>query len=134
MVLLDSNVVLDVVTADLVWASWSKEMIARAQAQGTLAINDVIYAEISIRFGDARDVDTLVDELSLEVERVPRAALFLAGKVFQRYRAAGGARTGVLPDFFIGAHAASLGVPLITRDPRRYRSYFPTLMLIAPSP
>lgn len=134
MVLLDSNVVLDVVTADPVWASWSKEMIARAQAQGTLAINDVIYAEISIRFGDARDVDTLVDELSLEVERVPRAALFLAGKVFQRYRAAGGARTGVLPDFFIGAHAASLGVPLITRDPRRYRSYFPTLMLIAPSP
>lgn len=134
MVLLDSNVVLDVVTADPVWASWSKEMIARAQAQGALAINDVIYAEISIRFGDARDVDTLVDELSLEVERVPRAALFLAGKVFQRYRAAGGARTGVLPDFFIGAHAASLDVPLITRDPRRYRSYFPTLMLIAPSP
>lgn len=132
MILLDSNVVLDIVTADPVWAIWSKETIARAQVQNRLAINDVVYAEMSIRFLDITDVDTFVSEMSLDLERMPKAALFLAGKVYQRYRAAGGTRTGVLPDFFIGAHAATLQVPLITRDPRRYRSYFPTLMLVAP--
>ncbi len=95
-------------------------------------INDVIYAEISTRYTSADTVDSILRDLGVDLVAMPRAALFLAGKAYLRYRAAGGVRTGVLADFFIGAHAAVERLPLLTRDVRRYRSYFPTVNLIAP--
>jgi hypothetical protein len=96
-------------------------------------INDVVYAELSVGFLRVEEVDATIAAAQVEVAPIPREALFLAGKAFQLYRAGGGTRSGVLPDFFIGAHAAVAKVPLLTRDARRYRSYFPTVQLIAPS-
>ena len=103
-----------------------------AGLKGRLVINDVIYAELSVGFRDIGLLDRALLKAGVEVEHVPRAALFLAGQVFKLYRDAGGARTGVLPDFFIGAHAAVTGRSLLTRDLRRYRTYFPRLELICP--
>jgi predicted nucleic acid-binding protein len=133
MTLVDSNVVLDVVTDDDRWANWSQAQLEQAAAAGPLIINDVIYAEISTRYGAIEAVDAMLDELAIGVARIPRNALFLAGKAYLRYRATGGIRTGVLSDFFIGAHAAVEQRPLLTRDARRYRTYFPTVELITPS-
>lgn len=132
MVLIDSNIVLDIVTNDEHWFEWSRAQLEDAALAGVLTINDIVYAEVSIGYDNVERVDELVLEMGLAIAPMPREALFLAGKVFQRYRAAGGARRGVLPDFFIGAHAAVAGLPLLTRDARRYRTYFPTLELIAP--
>ena len=101
-------------------------------AQGPLCINDVVYAELSVRYTRIEDLEAMLDDAAIEVARTPRDALFLAGKVFVQYRKSGGARTGVLPDFFIGAHAAVSGLPLLTRDGGRYRTYFPGMALIAP--
>lgn len=132
MILVDSNVVLDIVTADPVWAAWSEAALEHGTGQDRLAINDVVYAELSVRYSRIEDLEAMIAQASMSVEPIPRAALFLAGKVFQRYRAAGGVRTGVLPDFFIGAHASVADAALLTRDARRYRTYFPSLRLIAP--
>ena len=132
MVLIDTNVLLDLVTDDPVWAEWSVRQLEAASLRGRLVINDVIYAELSIGYGRIEDLDSMLLAAGIAVEPSPRASLFLAGKVFQRYRAAGGIRHGVLPDFFIGAHAAVAGVPLLTRDVQRYRSYFPSVALIFP--
>ncbi|HEY1929125.1 MAG TPA: type II toxin-antitoxin system VapC family toxin [Caulobacteraceae bacterium] len=132
MTLVDTNILLDLFTKDPVWARWSINQLDVAAARGPLIINDVVYAELSVRFSDIRALDTALDTAALRLEPTPRTALFLAGRVFQRYRAAGGSRTGVLPDFFIGAHAAVAGWPLVTRDMRRYRTYFPRLVLITP--
>jgi predicted nucleic acid-binding protein len=103
-----------------------------AALKGALYINDVVYAELSVRYDRIEDLEAMLEDAAIEVARMPREALFLAGKVFVQYRMSGGSRTGVLPDFFIGAHAAVSRLPLITRDPRRYRAYFPRLELIAP--
>ena len=130
--LVDTNVLLDVATNDRVWADWSLRQLDAAAIRGPLVINDIVYAELSVRYARVEDVDAFVDMAGLTQETIPRAALFLAGKVFQAYRASGGARTGVLPDFFIGAHAAVEALPLLTRDVQRYRTYFPNLTLIAP--
>jgi predicted nucleic acid-binding protein len=130
--LVDTNVLLDVVTDDPTWADWSILQLDAAAIKGGLAINDVVYAELSVRFDRIEALDAIVESASLVLTGTPRAALFLAGKAFQRYRASGGARTGVLPDFFIGAHAAASGMPLLTRDARRYRTYFPKIDLITP--
>ena len=130
--LIDTNVLLDVITDDPRWAQWSIAQLDAAAVRGPLLINDVIYAELSTRFTTIEALNALLMEARLAVEPTPRAALFLAGKVFQRYRAAGGTRTGVVPDFFVGAHAAASGTTLLTRDVRRYRTYFPTLELVAP--
>jgi predicted nucleic acid-binding protein len=92
----------------------------------------VVYAELSVRFATIEALDGILDDAGIVLAPMPRAALFLAGKAFQRYRATGGQRTGVLPDFFIGAHAAVARLPLISRDQQRYRTYFPTIELIAP--
>lgn len=100
--------------------------------RGPLVINDVIYAELSVRFERIEALDAVLDEARISLDRIPREALFLAGKAFQQYRAAGGLRSGVLPDFFIGAHAAVIEAPLLSRDRRRFASYFPTVRLIAP--
>jgi len=130
--LVDTNVLLDVVTDDLRWADWSVGQLDAAAIRGALAINDVVYAELSVRFATIEALDAVLNEAEIDIATMPRPALFLAGKVFQRYRAAGGTRTGVLPDFFIGAHAATAGLTLLTRDARRYRIYFPRINLVTP--
>ncbi|PWC63071.1 DNA-binding protein [Azospirillum sp. TSH7] len=132
MTLVDTNVLLDLVTNDPVWADWSIRQLDDAAVKGPLIINDVVYAELSVGFDRIEDLDDLLDEAGIAMEELPREALFLAGKAYRRYRTAGGARSGVLPDFFIGAHAAVLGLPLLTRDAKRYRSYFPSVVLMAP--
>jgi len=132
MILVDTNVLLDLVTNDPVWANWSIERLDAAALEGPVVINDVIYAEVSIRFTTIEAVDTLLEEVGITLARLPRAALFLAGKAFGQYRALGGTRTGVLPDFFIGAHAAVTGMTLLTRDAQRYRTYFPKINLVTP--
>lgn len=130
--LVDTNVLLDVFTNDQIWADWSIRQLEIASAIGSLAINGVIYAELSVRFATIEALDRALAEAGLMMTAVPNTALFLAGKAFQRYRASGGARTGVLPDFFIGAHAAVAGITLLTRDKQRYRTYFPTIELVTP--
>jgi predicted nucleic acid-binding protein len=132
VILVDTNVLLDLVTVDPEWAEWSIRQLDAAALKGPLVINDVIYAELSVRFATIEALEAILDETGIILAETPRAALFLAAKVFQRYRAAGGSRTGVLPDFFIGAHAAVARVPLLSRDARRYRTYFPTIDLVAP--
>ena len=132
MILADTNVLLDVFGRDPVWADWSRQQLNAAATIGEIAINDTVYAELSAGYRRFEEVDALIGRAGIALVRTPRPALFLAGKAFQRYRAAGGARTGVLPDFFIGAHAVVSESPLITRDVRRYRTYFPGLALIAP--
>lgn len=133
MTLVDSNVLLDIVTDGEAWADWSQGQLEQAASVGPLVINDVIYAEISTRYSTVEDVDAMLRDLDIDVVTIPRSALFLAGKAYLRYRSAGGQRTGVLADFFIGAHAAVERRPLLTRDARRYRTYFPTVELITPS-
>lgn len=132
MTLVDSNVLLDVVTDGQAWADWSQAQLERAALDGPLVVNNVIYAEISTRYASVEAVDFMLLDLNIAVAPIPRNALFLAGKAYLRYRAAGGIRTGVLADFFIGAHASVEGLPLLTRDARRYRNYFPTIVLITP--
>jgi predicted nucleic acid-binding protein len=128
----DTNVLFDIATRDPTWARWSVRALDRAALAGPLVINDVVYSELSARFGTIEAVDAFVDAAALRVERAPREALFVAAKAFVRYRSLGGARTSPLPDFFIGAQAAVASAPLITRDARRYRTYFSTLVLITP--
>jgi predicted nucleic acid-binding protein len=132
LVLVDTNVLLDVVTNDPRWADWSQNQLEAAALKERLAINAVIYAELSIGFRRIEELDAVIAKMTLFMEEIPRAALFLAGKAFQRYKTRGGIRGGVLPYFFIGAHAAVLGIPLLTRDARRYADYFPSLSLVSP--
>jgi predicted nucleic acid-binding protein len=133
VVVVDTNVLLDVVTGHPEWADWSQHQLEAAALKGDLVINPVVYAELSIGFRRIEELEAVLSEARIAVADIPREALFLAGKAFQRYEARGGTRTGVLPDFFIGAHAAVLGVPLLTRDARRYSDYFPKLELLAPA-
>lgn len=133
MILVDTNVLIDVATQHPVWFAWSRAQLDNAAlADEVLAINDVVYAEMSVRYPDVATLDNTLENIAVELVPTPRDALFVAGRSFQRYRAAGGIRTGVLPDFFIGAHALIARVPLITRDIARYRTYFPGIQLIAP--
>jgi len=132
MLLVDTNVLVDIVQDDPQWATWSIAQL-RAQAQiHELAINSVIYAELSLSFATLEALDAVVKRMALTVHETPKAALFLAAKAFLQYRRRGGAKTQVLPDFFIGAHAAALGWPLLTRDAGRFRTYFPGLVVLAP--
>lgn len=129
-VLVDSNILLDIFTANSPWTAWSLSALSNAANTGRLVINPVIYAEASVRF---TRIDDFEDALpAAEREPIPYDAAFLAGKVYLEYRRRGGTRLSPLPDFFIGAHAAIRGYELLTRDPARYRSYFPRLKLIAP--
>lgn len=132
MTLVDTNVLLDLVTDDQEWADWSVARLEAASLAGPLLINDAVYAELSVRYARIEDLDAFVSDAGIALLPMPRAALFLAGKVFAQYRRAGGMRSGVLPDFFIGAHAAVEQRPLLTRDVGRYRTYFPTVSLICP--
>lgn len=131
-VLVDSNVILDIFSDDPVWLEWSADAIERAAELGPLVINPMIYAEISMRFTSIEDLEARLGATPVQREDIPFEAAFLAAKVYRSYRSRGGRRPSVLPDFFIGAHAAVRRFALLTRDVRRYRSYFPTLDLIAP--
>jgi predicted nucleic acid-binding protein len=131
--LVDTNILLDLVTDDPVWAGWSVEQLEAASLAGPLFINDIVYAELAVRYARIEDLDAFVEAAELVFLPLSRAALFLAGKAFTRYRGAGGMRTGVLPDFLIGAQAAVEALPILTRDVGRYRNYFPTVHLITPS-
>lgn len=131
-VLVDTNVLIDVATEDEKWFEWSSTQLGNAAAAGKLAMNAIVYAEFSIRFDSIEAVESALSGLSMERLAIPYEAVFLAGKVFLRYRRRGGNRSAPLPDFFIGAHAAVSGLSLLTRDPRRYRKYFPRLRLIEP--
>ncbi len=132
MILVDTNVILDLVENDPVWADWSQQQLEAASLQATLCINPVIYAELSIAFDAIEELESMLIQGEIHLEAIPREALFLAGKTFVSYRRKKGRKTGVLPDFFIGAHAAVAGLPLLTRDTSRYATYFPTLELITP--
>ena len=132
MLLVDTNVLVDVLQDDPQWADWSIGQL-RAQAQiHELVINPVVYAELSLSFATLEALDAVVAKMELTLHEIPRPALFLAGKAFAQYRRRGGGRAQVLPDFFIGAHAAVQGWPLLTRDAGRFRTYFPSLRVLAP--
>jgi predicted nucleic acid-binding protein len=130
--LVDSNVLIDIWTDDPQWYDWSLTRLNEAARSGPLLINDVIYAESSVGFLNSEDFDVALVKAKVTVASIPRLALFHAGKAFTEYRRRGGVRTGVLPDFFIGAHAMVEHLPVLTRDERRFRHYFPTVELIAP--
>jgi|ERR1700730_1004052 predicted nucleic acid-binding protein len=132
MILVDTNVLLDVLENDPKWAAWSQERLDAASVTDTLAINPIIYSELSMAFARIEELETVIAEGSLAVESIPREALFLAGKVFLNYRRSRGTKQGVLPDFFIGAHAAVMQWPILTRDVGRFRTHFPTVSLITP--
>jgi len=132
MILVDTNVLLDVVTDDPQWVGWSQGQLEAASLTERLAINPVIYSELSMAFARIEELELVVAEARLTVEEIPREALFLAGKAFLDYRRRQGTKQGVLPDFYIGAHAAVMQWPVLTRDVGRYRGYFPTVSLITP--
>jgi len=132
VVLVDSNVLLDILTEDPTWWTWSASALARWAESTVLAINPIIYAEVSIRFERIEELEQAVPPTAFRRLPLPWEAAFLAGKCFLKYRKRGGGKRAPLPDFYIGAHAAVAGMTLLTRDARRYRTYFPTLRLIAP--
>ena len=132
-ILVDSNVILDVLTEDQTWFEWSSERLADCAEQGSLLINPIIYAEVSIGFTQIVELEAVLPQSFFQREPLPYEAAFLAGKAFLRYRRNGGERRSPLPDFYIGAHAIVAGHTLLTRDANRYRTYFPEITLIAPS-
>lgn len=130
--LVDSNVLLDVLTGDPRWSGWSGEALAEQAEREVLAINPIIYAEVSIGFVRIEELEDAVPASTFHRLALPWEAAFLAGKCFLAYRKRGGVRSSPLPDFFIGAHASVAGMTLLTRDAARYRTYFPKLHIIAP--
>lgn len=130
--LVDSCVLLDVITGDKQWADWSAEQIAAALDAGRVVINPLIYAEVSVGYRTVEELEALLPASDYEREPLPYPAGFAAGKAFVRYRRAGGDKRSPMPDFYIGAHAALAGYRLLTRDVRRYRTYFPAIDIIAP--
>ena len=131
-ILVDSNVILDILTEDKNWFTWSSETLIKCANESALAINPIIYAEVSIRFERIEDLERALEPRFFAKLELPWEAAFLAGRCFLRYRRRAGSRRSPLPDFYIGAHAAVLKTPLVTRDKRRYASYFPNLELISP--
>lgn len=134
MTLVDTNVLVDILTGQPNWRAWSVEMMDRQSGAGALLITDVVYAELSPLFATAELLDAAIADLDVSLKRIPRQALFFAGRAFEQYRRKGRPRSTLLPDFFIGAHALVEGLPILTRDTRRYRTYFPDVELIAPEP
>ncbi len=131
-VLVDSNVLLDVATADPAWGEWSRSTLEQTADRSVLVMNPLVFAEVSVGFDAIEDLDAALPAELYRREVLPYEAAFLAGKVFLQYRRGGGTKRSPLPDFYIGAHAAIAGYRLLTRDASRYRTYFPTLQLIAP--
>ncbi len=130
--LVDSNVLLDVFTEDPTWYAWSARMLETLAESSVLVVNPIIFAEVSVRFERIEELDDALPATHFRRDPLPLEAGFLAGKCFVDYRRRGGARHAPLPDFYIGAHAAVRSLALLTRDPARYRTYFPSLTLIAP--
>jgi predicted nucleic acid-binding protein len=133
-ILVDSNVILDIVTEDEEWFEWSSQTLATYAETHTLVINPIVYAEVSMGFDRIEDIEMVLDSRFFRRDPLPWEAAFLAGKCFLAYRKKGGRKRSTLPDFFIGAHAAVAQIPLLTRDVSRYRTYFPKLKLIVPEP
>jgi predicted nucleic acid-binding protein len=131
--LVDANVLLDVLTEDPRWSDWSATALAQAADAGPVVINPMIYAEVSVRFSQVEELEAALPQADYVRAHIPWEAAFLAGKCFVSYRRRGGAKRSPLPDFFIGAHAAVAGLRLLTRDASRYRTYFPTVALTAPT-
>ena len=131
MILVDTNVLLDIYKADAIWLPWSVKQL-RSAKQGQLAINMVVYAELTAYPTEHKRLDKFLSTLSIQVLDLTRPAALLAGKAFRQYRQSGGTKTGVLPDFFIGAHAQAEKFKLLTRDAGRYKTYFPKIKLICP--
>jgi len=132
VILVDANVLIDLLWRDPAWFSWSSAQLAEAANSGPIGINAIIYAEISVPFASEADLDEILSAAGLLRLELPYQAGFLAGKAFQLYRKRGGTRTSPLPDFYIAAHAAVIGATLLTRDPSRHQSYFPSVPVIAP--
>jgi len=130
--LVDTNVLVDVFENDPDWADWSIEQLQSQSKVHRLIINPIIYSELSLTFSSVESLNQVLDDMELRMLEIPKPALFLAGKAFVQYRRGGGTKHNVLGDFFIGAHAAVTKLPLLTRDTRRYRNYFPSIKLIAP--
>ena len=131
--LVDSNVLLDLVTDDPRWAAWSSQALASCLDRGRVVLNPIVYAEVSIGFDRIEELDEALPEGAFTREPLPYAAAFVAGKAFLAYRRRGGTKRAPLPDFYVGAHAIVAGYRLLTRDARRYRTYFPRLEVLAPS-
>ena len=130
--LVDTNVLVDVLQNDPQWADWSMAQLQAQSKVHRLSINPIIYAELSLTFSTVEALDAVISCMELDLLDIPKPALFLAGKAFVQYRRGGGVKTNVLADFFIGAHAAVSGLPVLTRDTRRYQSYFPSINLVTP--
>lgn len=132
MILIDSSVLLDLFTVDPFWFEWSSNAVATLADVTEIAINPLIYAEISVHFNSPETLDEAFPEQMFRREPLPFEAGFLAGKAFAAFRKRGGVKTSPLSDFYIGAHAAVSGFSILTRDPRRFRRYFPSVEVIAP--
>jgi len=131
-ILVDSDIILDVFLDDPTWADWSESKLAKFSSITKLFINPVVYSEVSIGFKRIEELEFALDQTGFQMLEIPKEALFLAGKAFLKYRKNRGKKRSPLPDFYIGAQAAILKMDLITRDPSRYRTYFPTVQLISP--
>ena len=131
MILVDSNILLDIFTYDVNWYNWSSNQLLNLSQFHELVINDYVYTEISIGFEKIEELEAVLDT-NLKIVPIPKEALFLAGKAFMNYKKNSGKKNSVLPDFFIGAHASVLNISLLTRDTARYKTYFPKLHLITP--
>jgi predicted nucleic acid-binding protein len=131
--LVDTNVLIDVLNNEPQWADWSIHQLRVQSKIHVLSINPIIYAELSCTFKKVEDLDEVLQVMELKFNQIPKPALFLAGKAFQRYRRQGGEKNSILADFFIGAHAAVSRLPVLTRDTQRYQTYFPTVKLVSPN-
>lgn len=131
MILVDSNIILDILTEDPNWYDWSASTLETLAEDHKLIINDVIYSEISISFRSIEELEEVLTD-NFIIQPIPKEALFLAGKIFVKYKNAGGFKQSTLPDFFIGSHASILGIPLLTRDKKGYKNNFPNLQIICP--
>lgn len=130
--LVDTNVLVDVLANDPDWADWSIHQLRTQSQIHRLSINPIIYSELSLTFSTVHALDKALEKMALVMLEIPKPALFLAGKAFVKYRRQGGLKNNVLSDFFIGAHAAVSGLPLLTRDTKRYQTYFSNLKLVTP--
>ena len=128
----DANVIIDIVSNDVIWCDWSLTKLRECHISHNLFINPVIYAELAAPYATTKELDEVINAFDLKIINIPKQAAFLAGKAFAEYRRNGGTKTNVLSDFFIGAHAHVAGVPILTRDVRNYRRYFPDVNLVAP--
>lgn len=131
-VFIDSCVLLDLFTNDPNWADWSEKVLTEYSQTNSLYINSIVYTELSMGFNKIEELETSINQIGIKVLEIPREALFLAGKIFLKYRKNKGTKTSTLPDFFIGAHATVSVFDLITRDKARFKTYFPNLKLITP--